>query len=188
LCSLAKFDLANRCVRQHVQQHTFYARLLVFDKTSAQPHFAVVNCFDSVRNMFYSPVLTRNLCFCSCELLCRSVDFIFLRYPNVERWYFIFSAMTHKIRIVDVEKICILCQQTSPNRCLETWIWRKMWRHKQHTLHTNDHHMPLNETPHENFLRTPLIWTNIWITPQLVALFFCYPVVNIAFVDNSVVC
>jgi len=33
LCSLARFDLANRGVRQPVQPHTFYARLLVFDKT-----------------------------------------------------------------------------------------------------------------------------------------------------------
>jgi len=32
LFSLARFDLANRCVRQTVQPHT-YARLLVFDKT-----------------------------------------------------------------------------------------------------------------------------------------------------------
>jgi len=29
-------------VRQPVQPHTFYARLLVFDETLAQPHFAVV--------------------------------------------------------------------------------------------------------------------------------------------------
>jgi len=29
---------------------------------------------------------------------------------------------------------------------------------------------------------------NIYITPQLVAMFFCYPVVNIIFVDNSVFC
>jgi len=32
LCSLARFDLANRNVRQPVQPHT-YARLLVFDET-----------------------------------------------------------------------------------------------------------------------------------------------------------
>jgi len=32
----------------------------------------------------------------------------------------------------------------------------KLWRHKQHTPTTNDHHLPLNETPHEIFLRTPL--------------------------------
>jgi len=33
----------------------------------------------------------------------------------------------------------------------------KSWRHKQRTPNTNDHHVPLNETPHENFLRTPLL-------------------------------
>jgi len=35
LCSFARFDLANRGVRQTVQPHTFYARRLVFDKTLA---------------------------------------------------------------------------------------------------------------------------------------------------------
>jgi len=34
-CSLAIFDLGNRCVRQPVQPHTLYARLFVFDKTLA---------------------------------------------------------------------------------------------------------------------------------------------------------
>jgi len=42
LCSLARFHFANRVVRQPVHYHTFYARLLVFDKTLAQPHFTVV--------------------------------------------------------------------------------------------------------------------------------------------------
>jgi len=42
LCSLARFDLANRGMRQPVQPHT-HARLLVIDETFAQPHFAVVN-------------------------------------------------------------------------------------------------------------------------------------------------
>jgi len=61
LCSLARFDLANRGVRQPVQPHTFYARLLVFDKTLAQRLFAVVNCSDAVISVFYCPVLTRSL-------------------------------------------------------------------------------------------------------------------------------
>jgi len=60
LCSLARFDLANRGVRQPVQPHTFYARLLVFDETLAQPHFAVVNCFDAVLSVFYSPFSNRS--------------------------------------------------------------------------------------------------------------------------------
>jgi len=62
-CSLARFDLANQGVRQPAQPHTFYARLLVFDKTSAQPHFAVVNCSDAVTSVLYSPVLTSSLIF-----------------------------------------------------------------------------------------------------------------------------
>ena len=59
LCSLASFDLANRGVRQPVQPYT-YARLLVFDKTLAQPHFAVVNCSDAVMSVLYSPFSTRS--------------------------------------------------------------------------------------------------------------------------------
>jgi len=44
----------------------------------------------------------------------------------------------------------------------KTLVWKqeydvKLWRHKQLTPNTNDHHMALNENPrHENFLRTPL--------------------------------
>jgi len=62
LCSLARFDLANRGVRQPVQPHT-YARLLVFDDTFAQPHFAVVNCSGAVMSVFYSPFSTRRKTF-----------------------------------------------------------------------------------------------------------------------------
>jgi len=57
LCSLAKFDLANRVMRQPVQPHT-YARLLVFNESLAQSHFAVVNCYDAVMSVFYSPFST----------------------------------------------------------------------------------------------------------------------------------
>ena len=32
----------------------------------------------------------------------------------------------------------------------------KLRRHKQRTPNTNDPHIPLNEPPHENFLRTPV--------------------------------
>jgi len=45
------------------QPHTFYALLLIFDKTSAQPDFAAVNCSDEVMSVFHSPVLTRSLIF-----------------------------------------------------------------------------------------------------------------------------
>ena len=53
-CYVARFDLANPGVRQSVQPHTC-ARLLVFDETLAQPHFAVVNCSDAVMSVFYPP-------------------------------------------------------------------------------------------------------------------------------------
>jgi len=61
LCSLARFDLANRAVqpRQTVQPHT-YARLLVFDETLAHPQFAVVNCSGAVMSVFYSRFSTRS--------------------------------------------------------------------------------------------------------------------------------
>jgi len=42
-------DLANRGVYQPAQPHTFYSPLLVFDKTSAQLHFA--NCSDVVMSV-----------------------------------------------------------------------------------------------------------------------------------------
>jgi len=62
LCSLARFDLANRGVRQPVQPYT-NARLLVFDVTLAQPHFAFVNCSDAVMSVFHSPFSTRSQIF-----------------------------------------------------------------------------------------------------------------------------
>ena len=63
LCSLVKFDLGNQGLRQPVQPHTSNAQLLVFDKTSAQPHFAVVNCSDVGMSVFHSPILTPRLIF-----------------------------------------------------------------------------------------------------------------------------
>jgi len=63
LCSFARFYIANRGVSQPVQPHTFYARLLVFDKASAQHHFAVVNCSDAEMSVFFYPVFMRSLIF-----------------------------------------------------------------------------------------------------------------------------
>jgi len=54
LCSLARFDLANRCVRQPVHPRLLYARLLVFDKTLAQPRFSAGNCSDELMSVLYS--------------------------------------------------------------------------------------------------------------------------------------
>jgi len=59
LCSFARFDLANRGVRQPVQPY-IYAQRLVFDDTLAQLHFAVVNCSDAVMSVFHSPFSTRS--------------------------------------------------------------------------------------------------------------------------------
>ena len=63
LRSLARFNLANWVVGQIVQPHTFCALLLIFDKTLAEPHFAVVNCCVAVMTVFYSTVLTLSLIF-----------------------------------------------------------------------------------------------------------------------------
>jgi len=60
LCSLARFDLANRGVRQSVKPHAFCAPLLVLDETLAQLHLAVVNCSDAVMSVFYSPFSIRS--------------------------------------------------------------------------------------------------------------------------------
>jgi len=62
LCSLARFDLANRGVRQPVQPCT-HALLLVCDETLAQHHFAVVNCSDIVMSVFYSHAFTHSMIF-----------------------------------------------------------------------------------------------------------------------------
>jgi len=62
LCSLARFDLANWGVLQPVQPHTC-VRLLVFDETFTQPHFAVVNCSDAAMSVFFSPFSVRRQTF-----------------------------------------------------------------------------------------------------------------------------
>ena len=103
LCSLTRFDFASRGVRQHVQLHTLYARLLVFDKTSAQPHFAGVNCSDAVTNMFYIPVFTRSLIFFAIMSCC--VVALILLSSDIPTWSAgsLYSVQWHKIRIVGVE-------------------------------------------------------------------------------------
>jgi len=100
-------------LRQPVQPYT-YDRLLVFDKTSAQPYFAVITCSDAVMSMFYSIVLTRSLIFCSYELLCHKRWVYFPPISNLERWWFTFNAMTHKIRIVGVEEYAYYLNKLLP--------------------------------------------------------------------------
>ena len=56
-----KVTPATSGVRQPVQPHTFYAWLLVFDETLAQPHFAVIS--DVAMSVFYPPVLMCSLIF-----------------------------------------------------------------------------------------------------------------------------
>jgi len=68
LCSSVKFDLANQGLRQPVQSHAFNSKLLVFDKTLAQPHFAVENGSDVGMSVFHSPILMRSLIFLQLQL------------------------------------------------------------------------------------------------------------------------
>jgi len=87
LCSLARFYLANRVVRQPVQPH-ICARLLVFDETAAQPHVAAVNCSDAVMSVFYSPFSTRRQTFavmnsCAVALSLLSSDILTLSADSV---------------------------------------------------------------------------------------------------------
>jgi len=73
LCSSVKFDLANQGLRQPVQPHTFNFQLLVFDKTLAQPPFAVINGSNMGMSVFHSPVLMRRLIFLQLQL-CTAVS------------------------------------------------------------------------------------------------------------------
>jgi len=120
-------------MRQTVQPHT-YARLLVFNETLPQPHFAVVNRSDAVMSVFYSPFSTRSQNFAVKELLCRSIEFIFLRHPNLKRWWLIVCAMTHKIRGGRAEEYAYYVNKLRQNVGLETWIWRQiMTSQRPHT-------------------------------------------------------
>jgi len=47
-CVVQQNSILQTGVRQPVQPHTFYAPLLVLDKTSAESHFYTVNCSDAV--------------------------------------------------------------------------------------------------------------------------------------------
>ena len=54
-------------------------------------------------------------------------------------------------------KMCILCQQTSPKRGLETGLWRQIVTSQ--SAHTKYKWLPCATEciPHENLLRTPLL-------------------------------
>jgi len=116
--------------------------------------------------------------FCSRKLLWCSDECVLLPRFNAQ------------LDIFAVINCCVVGRCVRAGRCVQknmhimstnfakTLVWKheydvKLWRHKQRTLNTNDHHMPLNETPHEDFLRTPLqvrivkLWVNcsvVWCT------------------------
>jgi len=95
------------------------SQCVILSSFNAQPHiFAVMNCCVVALSAFSSDILTW------------SADSLF-------------SVQWHKIRGVRVEKYAQCVNKLRQNVCLETWIRR----HKQRTPNTNDHHMPLNETP-----------------------------------------
>ena len=135
---------------------TLYATARILEDIGAQPHFVVVNCSDGEMTVFYSPVFTRSLSFCSCELLCCSVDFIFLRYPNLDRWYSSYSVQWHKIRIVDIEEYVYYV-----NKLRQNVVWKHEYDVKCDDTNST-HQIQMTTiclwmiTPHENFLRTPL--------------------------------
>ena len=61
---LARLDLANRGARQPASPAAHScAPVLVIDKASVQPDFAVVNFSDVVMSVLYSPVSTCSLIF-----------------------------------------------------------------------------------------------------------------------------
>ena len=64
--------------------------------------------------------------------------------------------MTHKIRGVRVEEYAYYVNKLRQNVGLKHEYEVTLWRHRDRTPQRHDYHMPLNETPHENFLRTPL--------------------------------
>jgi len=105
----------------------------------------------------FTPLFQRAVWYyCSFELLCRSVEFMFLQYPNLDRWLFIISAMAHKIR-VRVEEYAYYVNRLRQNIGLKTWIWRRIVTSQ--TAHTKYEWPPYateRNSPHGSFLRTPL--------------------------------
>jgi len=64
--------------------------------------------------------------------------------------------MTHKLKRVRVEEYAYCVNKFRENVGLETFVWRQIVTSQTPHTKYNVHHMPLNETLHENFLRTPL--------------------------------
>jgi len=84
LCSSARFDLGNPSVRQPVQPH-IHALLRIRRYINAAS-FCSCNLpwrSDECALLHFFNTQPK---FCSHVLLCRSIEFIFLRYPNLESW------------------------------------------------------------------------------------------------------
>ena len=117
-----------------------------FDETLVQLDFAVVHCSDVMMSVFHFPVLT--VVHCSDVVMSvfhSPVDFGFLRCPNLERWLFIFSSVTHKISGVDVEKYAYYVNKLHQNVGLETWKWRQIVTSQ--TAHTKYKWSPYDPQP-----------------------------------------
>ena len=80
LCGLARFDLPNRSGRQPFQSHTYARRDI-----SAASFYGCKLLWRSDERVLL-PFFNTQPKLCSYELLCRSIEFIFLRYPNLEHW------------------------------------------------------------------------------------------------------
>jgi len=101
------------CVSQ--SSHTC-APLLVFSKTSVQPHFAVVNCSDAVMSVFCSHVLTCSLIFLQ---LWTAVSQRWVYFPPIcePGTLIIYNQFNDtQIKGSACRRICILWQETSPKR------------------------------------------------------------------------
>ena len=126
--------LQTRVCTSQSQSHTFYARLLVFDKSAAS--------------------------FCRCKLLWRSGECVLLPCFNTQPDIFAvmyccvvaLSLFSSDILTWSADGLCSV--QWHITNFAKTLVWKQeydvqLWRHKERTPNANDQHMPLNEPPHE---------------------------------------
>ena len=110
-------------------------------------------------SVFYWSVLTRRLTFL--QLLTavswRWVEFIFLRYSNLEHWGFLFRAMTQN-KGSACRRIYQLCQQTSTKRWFRNMNMTSNCDVTRSARQVQTKIICHWMKPHENFLRKPLIW------------------------------
>ena len=80
----------------------------------------------------------------------------------------IFVSLQYKLRGVDVEKYACYVNKLRQNVGLETENDVKLWRHKERTPNTNDHHMTLNEPPWKfSAYATDVLLRSQWNTGNL---------------------